>query len=112
MGPTLGGTNISSASKQLKSSSETLDDIDWVSNERLNGSTSSSTNASPQKRSKSREESVRTSPDGESYISPSKSRRGCSPSKIPIAGSYIRSSSENLLMLTANRPQQQQSFDD
>ena len=80
----------------------------------LTPSSSSSSSYSPHKRS--RDENVRTSPDGES-TSPTKSRlncycsstlvaiiqtvfrRGGSPSKIPIAGAYLgsRSSSEDLL---------------
>lgn len=122
-------TLLSSPSKnQLQSSSESLDELEWDGNVRRSmtsgedfsvadltppSSSSSSCHNSPQKRTRSRDGNVRTSPDGESIISPSKSRRGGSPSKIPVAGSYLglRGSSEDILSLAQRHKGQNQVCD-
>ena len=111
--PTLSGSSPVKQST-VRSSTESLDDLDWDGDTGVTGVTgvrsqvrhrrspgqdevsdltlsSSSSSYSPHKR--------RTSPDGES-TSPTKSRRdtrGGSPSKIPIAGAYLRGSQEDLL---------------
>ena len=114
--PTLTPSPSKTVASHLKSSMESLDDLEWdteVSPRHRRSltpgeetrskppgslSSSSSYSTSPQKRT--REEPLNKSHYNE--ISPSKTRRGSrgsSPSKIPIAGSYIplRTSSEDLL---------------
>ena len=74
---------------------------------------SSSNGNSPEKRY--RDENVRTSPDGEpgpGYTSGyARNKRGGSPSKIPIAGAYLRSSCEDLLS-PSKQPRQMSDDDD
>ena len=114
--PTLTPSPSKTVASHLKSSMESLDDLEWdtevsprhrrsltpgdETRSKPPGSLSSSSSYSNSPQKRTRDEPLNKSPYNE--ISPSKTRRGSrgsSPSKIPIAGSYIplRTSSEDLL---------------